>query len=174
MHTVRVREAETNAVTPGSSVTPATKKRLTEAIVADHAKTSVTVVAIDGMAGIGKSTLAVHMAHRIGSEFPDGQIFLRLHAHDPYEEPVDPATVLGRLLRVTRSASASLPADYFQPGTLEMQAALWHEETAKRRLLIISDDAASQDQPLIPGAPECLVLITSRRRLHPYLRKLRK
>lgn len=62
---------------------------LAAAIVADSTTTVPTVVAIDGMAGVGKSALAIHLAHRLASQFPDGQIFLSLHAHDPYDEPID-------------------------------------------------------------------------------------
>ncbi len=63
---------------------------LAGAIVTDQPGTAITVVTIDGMAGIGKSALAIHLAHRLADQFPDGQIFLSLHAHDPVEEPVDP------------------------------------------------------------------------------------
>ena len=143
-------------------------KVLAEAIVTEEDKTAVTIVAIDGMAGVGKSTLAVHVAHRLASRFPDGQIYLNLHAHDPYEEPVDPVTALDRLLRITRASGASaLGGHGNQPGTLELLAASWRQQVAQRRLLIVLDDAAANDQvrPLLPGAPGCLVLITSRRRL---------
>jgi tetratricopeptide (TPR) repeat protein/DNA-binding SARP family transcriptional activator len=143
---------------------------LAEAIVSGRARTAVTVVAIDGMAGVGKSTLAIHTAHRLASQFPDGQIFLDLHAHDPYEEPVDPATGLDTLLRVIGAASgrASAAAEAGSHASgLEERAALWREQVANRRILLILDDAASRDQvrPLLPGTPGCLVLITSRRRL---------
>jgi DNA-binding SARP family transcriptional activator/tetratricopeptide (TPR) repeat protein len=141
---------------------------LAEAIMAGADRTAVTVVAIDGMAGVGKSTLAIHLAHRLADRFHDGQIFLSLHAHHPYEEPVDPATALDRLLRITRAASTSAPEDsHHQPGTLELLAASWRQQVARRRMLIVLDDAATIDQvrPLLPGTPGCVVLITSRRRL---------
>jgi DNA-binding SARP family transcriptional activator len=137
---------------------------LAEATGSEQARTSLTVVAIDGMAGVGKSTLAIHAAHRSAARFPDGQILLRLYAHDPYEEPVDPATALETLLRVT---SAPGSESKILPPSVEERAALWREQVANRRMLIVLDDAASRDQiqPLLPGAPGCLVLITSRRRL---------
>jgi DNA-binding SARP family transcriptional activator len=137
---------------------------LAEATGSEQARTSLTVVAIDGMAGVGKSTLAIHAAHRSAARFPDGQIFLRLYAHDPYEEPVDPATALETLLRVTSAPGSESKT---LPPSVEERAALWREQVANRRMLIVLDDAASRDQiqPLLPGAPGCLVLITSRRRL---------
>jgi tetratricopeptide (TPR) repeat protein len=83
---------------------------------------------------------------------------------------VDPATALDTLLRVIGSASMNVnafaePARH--PGELEQRAALWREQVANRRVLIVLDDAASRDQvqPLLPGTPGCLVLVTSRRRL---------
>lgn len=142
---------------------------LAEAIVSGQARTAVTVIAIDGMAGVGKSALAVHVAHRLASQYPDGQLFLNLHAHDPFEEPLDPDTALDHLLRVTEAAkvSGALTAYLGQSGTTEMRAALWREQVANRRMLIVLDDAASGEQvrSLLPGAPGCLVLVTSRRRL---------
>jgi tetratricopeptide (TPR) repeat protein len=122
------------------------------------------------MAGVGKTTLAIHLAHRLTSQFPDGQIFLSLHAHDPYRDPVDPATGLGMLLRAIKAVPATAsalagPDDY--SGSLEERAARWREQTANQRILVVLDDAASRDQilPLLPGAPGCLVLVTSRHRL---------
>ncbi len=142
---------------------------LAEAIVTGQAGTAITVVAIDGMAGVGKSTLAVHLAHLLAGQFPDGQIYLGLQAHDPYEEPVDPAAALDTLLHVagTVGGAAAVAERHRKPGTLDMHAALWREQVAGRRMLIVLDDAGSRDQvgPLLPGTPGCLVLITSRRRL---------
>jgi DNA-binding SARP family transcriptional activator/Tfp pilus assembly protein PilF len=152
---------------------------LIEAITAGETKTAVTVVAIDGMPGVGKSTLAVHLAHRLASRFPDGQIFLNLHAHDPFEEPVDPATALDWLLRIIRAArTTDVEADIGQPGTpkwltaawrqrVELLTAVWRQQVAGRRMLMVLDDVATIEQvrPLLPGTPGCVVLITSRRRL---------
>jgi DNA-binding SARP family transcriptional activator len=139
---------------------------LADAIGSEQARASVTVVAIDGMAGVGKSILAIHAAHASARRFPDGQLFLRLHAHDTYEEPMDPATALEALLRVTRTPGRAADSETL-PRSLEERAALWREQAANRRMLIVLDDAASRDQvqPLLPGTPGCLVLVTSRRRL---------
>jgi tetratricopeptide (TPR) repeat protein len=121
---------------------------------------AVTVVAINGMAGVGKSTLATHAAHLLGDRYPD-RFYLHLHTHDPIEEPVDPAAGLGTLLR-----TLGIPPEGI-PGTLEERATLWRTELAHRRALILLDDADDPDQirPLLPGSPRCLVLITCRRRM---------
>jgi len=133
--------------------------RLFGLINAESGRGSVTVVAINGMAGIGKSTLAVHAAHLLGDRYPD-RFYLHLHTHDPIEEPVDPVAGLGTLLR-----TLGIPPEQI-PGTLEERATLWRTKLANRRALILLEDADSADQirPLLPGSPSCLVLITCRRR----------
>jgi len=118
------------------------------------------IYAIDGMAGAGKTALAVHAAHRLAGSFPDGQYFVPLHAHAPSAGPVDPADALASLLQ-TAGVTRHLP-----PG-LEARAARWRDAVAGRKILLVLDDAAGHEQvrPLLPGAGESLVLITSRRRL---------
>jgi tetratricopeptide (TPR) repeat protein/transcriptional regulator with XRE-family HTH domain len=117
--------------------------------------------AIDGMAGIGKTTLAVHAAHRLAGRFPDGQFFLPLHAHTPGRPPVSPADALVSLLLTVGVAVPHIP-----PG-LEARASRWRDHVAGKRILLLLDDAAGHEQvrPLLPGTPGSLVLITSRRRL---------
>ena len=119
------------------------------------------IYAVDGMAGIGKTAFAVHAAHQLAARFPDGQIFLRLHAHTAGQQPVDPAEALATLLLTTGVAPQQIP-----PG-LEARAGLWRGHMAGKKMLLVLDDTVGSDQvrPLLPGAADCLVLVTSRRRL---------
>jgi tetratricopeptide (TPR) repeat protein len=122
---------------------------------------AVGISAIDGMAGVGKTAFAVHAAHRLAPDFPNGQLFLDLHAHTAGRQPVTAGDALGAALLSIGVGPQAMPAD------LDDRAALWRHRLAGKRMLILLDDAASHDQvrPLLPGAPGCLVLITSRRRL---------
>ena len=132
------------------------------AAVSETAATGVYGIhAVDGMAGIGKTAFAVHAAHQLAVRFPDGQIFLRLHAHTAGHQPVDPADALATLLLTTGVAPQQIP-----PG-LEARSATWRGHLAGKKVLLVLDDATGSDQvrPLLPGAAGCLVLVTSRRRL---------
>ena len=121
----------------------------------------VSIHAIGGMAGIGKTTLAVHAAHRIAGRFPDGQLFLPLHGHTPGQRPVDPADALASLLLAAGVAAQAIPAG------LDARAGCWRDHLAGKKVLLVLDDAAGHEQvgPLLPGSAGCLVLVTSRRRL---------
>jgi tetratricopeptide (TPR) repeat protein/transcriptional regulator with XRE-family HTH domain len=121
----------------------------------------VGIHAIDGMAGIGKTTFAVHAAHKLAASFPDGQFFLPLHAHAAGQQPVRPEDALASLL-----LTAGIAAQHIPPG-LEARAAWWRDHVAGKRILLLLDDAAGHEQvrPLLPGTPGSLVLVTSRRRL---------
>lgn len=117
------------------------------------------VVAITGKPGLGKTALAVRSAHRLASRFPDGQLYVDLQGAGP--QPRDPAEVLARFLRDLGVAGMDLPV------SLEERIGLFRDRTATRHILVVLDNAAGEEQlrPLIPGNPECGVLITSRRRL---------
>src|SRR5271170_6343967 len=121
----------------------------------------VSIHAIGGMAGIGKTAFAVHAAHRLAGRFPGGQIFLPLHAHTPGQQPVDPADALASLLLTIGVPAGQIPAD------LQARTGLWRDQLAGRQLLLVLDDAADSEQvrPLLPGGGGSLVLVTSRRRL---------
>ncbi|HEU5160758.1 MAG TPA: tetratricopeptide repeat protein [Streptosporangiaceae bacterium] len=122
---------------------------------------AVNVVTIDGMAGVGKTALAVRLAHELAPRYPDAQLFLNLHAHDHGREALDPTTALGTLLR-----SLGVPHGRI-PHALDDRTALWRTQLARSHALLVLDDAVDGDQvlPLLPGAPGCLTIVTSRRRL---------
>ncbi|MEY8041038.1 AfsR/SARP family transcriptional regulator [Saccharopolyspora cebuensis] len=119
------------------------------------------IIAVDGMAGVGKTTLVVHAAHRLAPDYPDGQLFLDLHGHTHGVEPLDPHEALDRMLRALGVPSRDIP-----PAT-EDRAALHRSLLAHRRMLVVLDNAHSEAQvrPLLPGAGRSRALITSRRRL---------
>src|SRR5580700_4894687 len=121
----------------------------------------VGICAIGGMAGVGKTTFAVHAAHRLAGSFPDGQFFLPLHAHTRGQRPVEPADALTSLLLVAGVGAQAIPAG------LEARAGRWRDCLAGKRVLLVLDDATGHEQvrPLLPGTAGSLVLITSRRRL---------
>jgi tetratricopeptide (TPR) repeat protein len=121
----------------------------------------VAIHAIDGMPGVGKTTLAVHAAHLLRHRFPDRQLFINLHAHTPGQDPLTPEAALAGLLTATGVDARNLPGD------LQGRAGLWRDRMAGQRALLVLDNAAGSDQvaPLLPGDMGCLVLVTSRRYL---------
>ena len=122
---------------------------------------AVVITAIDGVAGIGKTALAVHFAHRAAPAFPDGQLFVNLRGFDPDHPPLDPGDVLARLVRALGPGASQLPAD---PDEL---AGMYRSQLSGRRVLVVLDNAASarQVRPLLPGTAGCLAIVTSRNRL---------
>ena len=122
---------------------------------------SEPIVAIDGMAGVGKTALALHAAHALRDEFPDGQIFLDLRGHTPGAEPLTPTDALARLLRAAGVADPDVPDDP------EVRAASWRSRIAGRRMLLVLDNAATAQQvrDLLPGDGTTRSLVTSRARL---------
>ncbi|MGS2642337.1 BTAD domain-containing putative transcriptional regulator [Streptosporangium sp. G12] len=123
-------------------------------------RTATLIVAISGMPGVGKTALAIHLAHRLRDRFPDGQLYAELRGSA--ERSRDPAEVLAGFLLALGVPEALIP------GGLEERSTLFRSVTAGRRLLVVLDDAASPAdvRPLIPGDPRCAAVVTGRRRLH--------
>lgn len=115
---------------------------------------------IVGTAGVGKTSFAVHWAHRMVDQFPDGQLYVNLHGYDA-GPPVTPDQALERFLRALDTPSAAIPAD------VEARSAMYRSRLAGRRVLVVLDNASSAGQvrPLLPGTAGCLVLVTSRNQL---------
>jgi DNA-binding SARP family transcriptional activator len=120
----------------------------------------VPVGAICGLAGVGKTTFAVHLAHQVADRCPDGQLHVDLRGFGP-GPMLEPAEALGRLLEALDVPPHRIPAG------LDARAALYRSRLAGRRMLVLLDNArdTAQVRPLLPGAPGCLVLVTSRDRL---------
>jgi DNA-binding SARP family transcriptional activator/Tfp pilus assembly protein PilF len=120
---------------------------------------ALTIAVVAGTGGLGKTTLAVHAAHSLRDEFPDGQLYVNLRG--AAEQPAMPEEVLARLLRDLGVMPGQVPAGQ------EERAALYRTRLAGRRVLIVLDDArgAAQVRPLLPGSASCAVIVTSRHRL---------
>jgi len=126
-----------------------------------HSGGTVMISAIDGTAGIGKTALAVHWAHRIAERFPDGQLYVNLRGFDPTGAPMQPAVVLRGFLDAFEIPPERIPV------SLDAQAALYRSLLADRHVLVVLDNTRDTEQvrPLLPGSPTCLVVITSRQQL---------
>jgi DNA-binding SARP family transcriptional activator len=122
---------------------------------------TVVVTAVEGMAGIGKTALAVHAAHQLADQFPDGVLFTDLHGFTPDTEPTPPEHVLDQLLRGLGIPGPQIPPE------LDARVGLYRSVLAHRRMLIVLDNASheTQLQPLLPSAAGCAVIVTSRRHL---------
>ncbi|MGW3268069.1 BTAD domain-containing putative transcriptional regulator [Streptomyces sp. NPDC001056] len=116
------------------------------------------VAVVSGMAGVGKSALALHVAHELRERFPDGQLYVNLHGATPGMPPLAPAQALAALLRDLGVAPRTVPE---HP---DEAAALLRSLLAPARILLVLDDAAdaAQVRPLLPAGPGCAVIVTSR------------
>ncbi|MFE2294935.1 BTAD domain-containing putative transcriptional regulator [Streptomyces sp. NPDC059452] len=123
----------------------------------------VSVVAVDGTAGVGKTALVVRAARALGDAYPDGCLFVDLHSHGAAHESVTPQRALRRLLRAVRGGDA-IPDDLDDMADL---VAAWRAATSELRLLLVVDDArsAAQVRPLLPAGPGSRVLVAGRQRL---------
>jgi tetratricopeptide (TPR) repeat protein len=127
---------------------------------AGHSRGAVVICALDGMAGVGKTALAIHAAHAVAERFPDGQLFLCMHGYTEGVSPRDPAEALASALQSLGVAPQQIPED------LDARAALYRDRLAGTRTLVLLDNASSEAQvrPLLPANDRCLVLVTSRKR----------
>ncbi len=118
------------------------------------------IVVLYGMPGVGKTTMAVHWAHRRSADFPDGQLYLNANAYGPVA-PLQPADALDRLLRALGVPAQSVPAE------LEQRRDLFNRLLAGRRMVLLLDNVgdSAQVRPLLPTSGTCVTLITSRNRL---------
>jgi DNA-binding SARP family transcriptional activator/tetratricopeptide (TPR) repeat protein len=123
------------------------------------AQLAVPVIVMAGKHGVGKTTLAVHVSHRVANRYPDGQLFADLHGRT--SQQVSPTQVLERFLRVLGVPGAGIPQG------LEERAEMYRDLLSDRKMLIVLDNAGNEDHvlPLLPGTPHSAVLITSRGRL---------
>ncbi|MFJ9598851.1 AfsR/SARP family transcriptional regulator [Streptomyces althioticus] len=122
---------------------------------------AVSVVAVDGAAGVGKTALVVRAAHRIRDRYPDGCLFVDLHAHSRERGRPTPEGLLRRLLRSLGADGSEVPDD------LDDLMTAWRALTSPLRLLLVLDDAADtrQIRPLLPAGPGSRVIVTGRQRL---------
>ena len=132
-------------------------------LLAGHAgDRPATVITVGGMAGVGKTALAVHLAHQVAHDYPDGQLYIDLHGFHPDGSITSAADAMHSFLE-----ALGVPSDRV-PASLEAQSALFRSLLAGRRFLVVLDNARDSEhvRPLLPGSPGCLTVVTSRRQLY--------
>jgi DNA-binding SARP family transcriptional activator/Tfp pilus assembly protein PilF len=127
-----------------------------------QAEGQTAVVVIEGMAGVGKTALAVHVARAVSDEFPDGHLYINFRAHDPVRTPITAADALPGLLRMIGVPGKRIP------GAFPERGAAWRAEMTSRQLVVVLDDVldAEQIRPLLPRSCRCFFLVTSRSQIH--------
>ncbi|MEU1593864.1 BTAD domain-containing putative transcriptional regulator [Streptomyces sp. NPDC005708] len=153
-----VRPAQLPATVPDFTGRAAFVTELGEVLASAEGRV-MAVSALAGIGGVGKTTLAVHVAHQSRGAFPDGQLYVDLQGAGP--RPAEPETVLGSFLRALGTAESAIP------DSLEERAALYRSVLDGRRVLVLLDNAkdAAQVRPLLPGMEGCAALVTSRVRM---------
>lgn len=123
--------------------------------------TAVVIFAVWGTAGVGKTALAVHWAHSVADQFPDGQLYVNLRGFNPDGAVMSPSDAIRGFLDALAVPQERIPTD------LHAQAALYRTQLSGKRVLIVLDNArdAAQVRPLLPGSASCLVLVTSRNQM---------
>ncbi|CAL9475556.1 BTAD domain-containing putative transcriptional regulator [Streptomyces sp. enrichment culture] len=155
---VPVRPAQLPATVPDFTGRASFVQELSEVLSSAEGRV-MAVSALAGIGGVGKTTLAVHVAHQARSAFPDGQLYVDLQGAGP--RAAEPETVLGAFLRALGTADSAIP------DSLEERAALYRSVLDGRRVLVLLDNArdAAQVRPLLPGTDGCAALVTSRVRM---------
>ncbi|KOG08218.1 MULTISPECIES: AfsR/SARP family transcriptional regulator [Streptomyces] len=155
----KVRPAQLPAAVPDFTGASSLVKELSDTLSAGAEGQVMAISALAGIGGIGKTTLAVHVAHAARPNFPDGQLYVDLQG--TAFQPVDPEAVLGDFLHTLGVRSSDLP------DTLPARSALYRSLLDDRRVLVLLDNArdAAQVRPLLPGAASCAALVTSRVRM---------